>query len=82
MRIIIATCAGLVALSTISAQATPLPLSKAVPTQLTISPIVPAANGCGYGYRRTRWQDHWGHWHWGRCAPKSWGSLPRHQFTH
>ena len=28
MRIIIATCAGLVALSTISAQATPLPLSK------------------------------------------------------
>ncbi len=28
MRIIIATCAGLVALSTISARATPLPLSK------------------------------------------------------
>jgi len=60
MRIIIATCAGLVALSSISAQATPLPLSKAVPTQFTISPIVPAANGCGYGYRRTHWQDQWG----------------------
>ena len=44
MRIIIATCAGLVALSTISAQATPLPLSKAVPTQLTISPIASKKN--------------------------------------
>jgi hypothetical protein len=55
MRVIIATCAGLVALSTISAQAAPLPSSKAVPTELTISPIVPAADGCGYGYRRTRW---------------------------
>ena len=47
MRVIIATCAGLIALSTISAQAAPLPLSKAVPTELTVSPIVPAANGFG-----------------------------------
>ena len=77
MRIIIATCAGLVALSTISAQATPLPLSKAVPTQLTISPIVPAANGCGYGYRRGHWQDKWGRWHLGHCIPKTWRNLSR-----
>ena len=83
MRTIIATCAGLAALSAISVQAAPLPPSKAVPTELTISPPIElAAEGCGYGQRRTRWQDHWGHWHWGRCVPKSWGSLPRHQFTH
>ena len=59
MRIIIATCAGLVALSSISAQAAPLPPTKAGPTQLEL-----VAEGCGYGYRRTLWQDEWGYWHW------------------
>lgn len=83
MRIIIATCVGLVALSALSVQAAPLPPTKAGPTQLAISPPVElAADGCGYGYRRTRWQDHWGRWHWGRCVPKTWGNLPRHQFSH
>jgi hypothetical protein len=52
MRTIIATCAGLVALSAISVQATPLPPFKAVPTELTISPPIElAAEGCGYGQR-------------------------------
>jgi hypothetical protein len=38
------------------------------PTQLAISPPVElAAQGCGYGYRRTRWQDDWGRWHRGHC---------------
>jgi len=60
MRVIIATCAGLVALSTIWAQAAPLPPSKAVPTELTVSPIVPAAHGAGTDHRRTQWQDQWG----------------------
>jgi hypothetical protein len=66
MRVIV----GLMALSTISVQAGPLPPSKAGPAELTISPIVPAADGCGYGYRRTRWVDYWGHWHWGHCISK------------
>jgi hypothetical protein len=62
VRTIIATCVGLVALSAISVQAAPLPRSKAVPTELTISPPIElAAEGCGYGQRRTRWQGHWGH---------------------
>ena len=61
MRTIIATCVGLVALSAISVQAAPLSRSKAVPTELTISPPIElAAEGCGYGQRRTHWQDHWG----------------------
>ena len=73
MLIIIATCAGLVALSS---QAAPLPPTKVGPTQLEL-----VAEGCGYGYRRTRWQDESGYWHWGRCVPKTWGSLSRHQFS-
>jgi hypothetical protein len=83
VRTIIAICAGLVALSAASVQATPLPPAEPVSTELTLSPPIElAAEGCGYGQRRTRWQDQWGHWHWGRCVPKSWGSLSRHQFTH
>jgi hypothetical protein len=82
MRLIIATCAGLVALSSISVQAAPLPPTKAGPTELAISPPVEqAAQGCGYGYRRTLWQDEWGYWHWGRCVPKTWGNLSREQFS-
>jgi hypothetical protein len=74
VRIIVATCAGLVALSAISVQAAPLPPAKAVPTEVTVSPPIElAAEGCGYGQRRTRWQDQWGYWRWGRCVPKSWG---------
>jgi hypothetical protein len=76
MRIIIATCASLVALSSISVQAAPLPLTKAGPTQLEL-----VAEGCGYGYRRNLWRDEWGYWRWGRCVPKSWGSLSREQFS-
>jgi len=56
MRVNIVICAGLIALSTISAQ---------------------AANGCGYGYKRTQWQDHWGHWHWGHCISKMHRNLSR-----
>jgi hypothetical protein len=78
MRMIIGTSTGLVALFAASVQAAPLPPANAVPAELTISPpIEPAAQGCGYGQRRTRWQDQWGNWHWGRCVPKSWGSLSR-----
>jgi hypothetical protein len=76
MRIIIGTCAGLVALSSISVQAAPLPPTKAAPIQLEL-----VAEGCGYGYRRTLWQDESGYWHWGRCVPKTWGNLSREQFS-
>src|SRR5262245_19406377 len=71
MRVIIATLAGWVALSAVSVQAAPLPLAKATlaPQLGADSPIVPATQGCGYGYRRVRWQDQWGYWHWGRCVP-------------
>lgn len=82
MRIISAACAGLVALSAISVQAAPFPLAKAGSAQLgVLPPIELVAEGCGYGQRRTRWQDEWGRWHWGRCVPKTWGSMSREQFS-
>jgi hypothetical protein len=27
------------------------------------------AQGCGHGWHRPRWRDHWGYWHWGHCVP-------------
>jgi hypothetical protein len=82
MRTTFSTCVGLLALCAISAQAAPLPPTKAGPIELAISPpIERVVHGCGYGQRRTQWQDHWGHWHWGRCVTKTWGSLSRHQFS-
>jgi hypothetical protein len=76
MRIIIATCAGLVALSSISAQAAPLPPTKAGPAQLEL-----VAEGCGYGYRRTLWQVSGAIGNGGRCVPKWCGDLSREQFS-
>jgi hypothetical protein len=49
MRVIIVTCAGLVALSTILVQAAPLPPSKAVPTELTISLLCQQQTYAGTG---------------------------------
>ena len=77
MRVFIAICAGLIDLSIISAQAAPLPPRETVPTELTIWPIEPAANGCGYGYKRTVWWDQWGRWHWGHCISKMHRNLSR-----
>lgn len=83
MRTIIAFCTGLLALCAIAVQAAPLLPAKAHPTGMAVSPPVElVAQGCGYGYRRTQWQDEWGRWHWGRCVPKTWGNLPREQFSH
>lgn len=67
--------AGLVALAAVSVQAAPLAPAKAGPAALSAapSPIELVRDGCGYGYHRTRWQDQWGYWHWGRCVPKWWG---------
>ena len=82
MRIIIATCAALLTLGAISVQAAPLLAAKAHPSGITVSPPIElVAQECGYGQRRTYWQDQWGRWHWGRCVPKTWGSLPRQQFS-
>ena len=82
MRIIIATYVGLLALCSISAQAAPSSPTNLGPTGVAISPAFElVAQGCGYGYKRTRWQDEWGQWHWGRCVPKTWGNLSREQLS-
>jgi hypothetical protein len=59
MRVIIATVAGWA----VWVRAAPLPLARATlaPQLGADPPIVPAAQGCGYGYRRVRWRDQWGY---------------------
>jgi hypothetical protein len=75
MRMMVAACAGLVTLSAVSMQAAPLSPTKVIAPELSVAaPTELVAQGCGYGYRRTRWQDQWGYWHWGRCVPKWWGT--------
>ena len=73
MRVIFATL-GIVAFGTLAAQAaTGIPRNG--------SPVAPGGapsieivrDGCGYAYHRTRWQDEWGEWYWGRCVPNWWG---------
>ena len=82
LRTMIATFAGVMALAAISSYAAPIPPAKTPQTELGASRSIElAAQGCGYGYKRTQWQDEWGRWHWGRCVPKTWGSLSRHQFS-
>ncbi len=75
MRIIIATFAGWVALAVaVSIQAAPLSLTKATPAAPGADPRIELVrDGCGYAHYRTRWQDGWGRWHWGRCVPNWWG---------
>jgi hypothetical protein len=70
MRVILPTFAGFVVLAAISAQAAPLPPSKASPPELsTAPPIELARQGCGWAWHRVHWRDRWGYWHWGHCVP-------------
>ncbi len=72
LRVIAATL-SLMTFAAISAHAFPVAL-KASPVELGIAPPVELVrDGCGHGYHRTRWQDGWGYWHWGRCVPNWWG---------
>jgi hypothetical protein len=55
MRAMIATLAGLVALSSVSAQAAPLPPANAIPVELgTAPPIELVRQGCGRGGHRVQ----------------------------
>jgi hypothetical protein len=82
MRTVVTALAGLIALAAVSTRATPVAPTQSTEAELGASrPIELVAHGCGYGQQRTQWQDQWGRWHWGRCVPKTWGNLPRHQFS-
>jgi hypothetical protein len=70
MRATIPTLAGLLALTTISAQAAPLPPMKSTMSELGSAPPVELVReGCGPGWHRHHWRDRWGYWHWGHCVP-------------
>jgi hypothetical protein len=82
MRTIVTTFACLIALAAVSARATPVAPTQGSEANRRAGPSIELIeHGCGYGQRRTQWQDQWGQWHWGRCVQKTWGSLSRHQFS-
>jgi hypothetical protein len=69
MRATIATLTGLVALTSVSAHATPLPSAKATTGELSSAlSIELVRQGCGWGWHRAHWRDRWDYWHWGRCV--------------
>ena len=73
MRVIVATFTALIVLAAISVQAAPVIPAKETAAERSVAPIELVRDGCGYGNYRTRWQDGWGRWYWGRCVPKWWG---------
>jgi hypothetical protein len=52
-----------------SAEAAPLAPNPGSIELVVAPPVEPAAQGCGHGWHRTRWRDHWSYWHWGHCVP-------------
>jgi hypothetical protein len=68
MRALILAFVGSIAL-TASTQAAPLAPRPAALELGTAPPVELAAQGCGWGWRRARWHDQWGNWHWGDCVP-------------
>ena len=69
MRVAVATFVGVAALAAVSVQAAPIP-SQMTPIELGVAPPVElVAGGCGPGWHRHHWRDHWGYWHADRCVP-------------
>jgi hypothetical protein len=65
---IVAFLSGL-ALAAGAVQAAPNPPVKAPAAELgAAAPIELVDHGCGWGWHRMHWQDHWGYWHW-HCVP-------------
>jgi hypothetical protein len=87
MRAVIVAFVGGVVLAGMSAQAAPLP-PKSSPIELRAGPPVElVAGGCGWGWHRTHWRDHWGYWHWGQCVPYGgphggWGAGWNHHYSY
>ena len=63
MRAMIFAFAGGLALAT-SAQAAPFTPKRASIELGTAPPFELVDHGCGWGWHRVHWQDHWGYWHW------------------
>ena len=60
----VALCLALAA----SARAAPLVPNPASIELGSVPTIELIAGGCGWGWHRVHWQDHWGYWHW-HCIP-------------
>jgi hypothetical protein len=64
---IVAFLSGL-ALAAAAVQAAPQPPGEAPAAELGAAPPIELVAGCGWGWHRVHWQDHWGDWHW-HCVP-------------
>jgi hypothetical protein len=72
MRTTLETLVSVTALTVlaVSLQAALLPPNKGTAAELGDTPIIELLRqGCGWGWYRARWVDHWGYVHWGRCVP-------------
>jgi hypothetical protein len=67
MQAFIVACVGGITLAA-SASAAPLALKPAANKLDATPPIELVDHGCGWGWHRVHWQDHWGDWHW-HCVP-------------
>jgi hypothetical protein len=67
MRALILALVGGLALA-ISAKAAPLAPDAASIELRAGPPFELVDQGCGWGWHRVHWQDHWGYWHW-HCVP-------------
>jgi len=83
---IVAFLSGL-ALAAAAVQAAPQPPVKAPAAELGAAPPIELVNnGCGQGWHRTQWRDHFGYWHWGHCVPNGgphggWGAGWNHPYS-
>jgi hypothetical protein len=68
MRAMIVAFVSGVALAAVSAQAAPRPLDPAAIEFGAAPPVELVDHGCGWGWHRIHWQDHWGYWRW-HCVP-------------
>jgi hypothetical protein len=77
--LILALAAGLTLAA--SAQAAPLALKPAANKLDAAPPIELVDYGCGWGWHRVHWQDHWGDWHW-HCVPNGHAHHGRTRLEH
>jgi hypothetical protein len=67
--LVVGIIAGIALAASASTQAAPLSPNPASIELGATPPIELVSQGCGLGWHRVRWQDHWGYWHWGHCVP-------------
>jgi hypothetical protein len=69
LRVIVGSFVALASFVAVSAQAAPVVSKAAIAERGAAPQIELIRQGCGPGWHRAGWRDHYGYWHWGRCVP-------------